>query len=228
MKRRSILLYAVLAALPAGVSAASPAAQAAEAAQAFLDREIANLPGRVDITVGEVDPRLTLAPCDRIEPFLPTGARLWGKGFLGLKCATGAAWRVTIPVDVRVYASVPVANRALRAGEPVGLQDVETKEIEVSAHAPGLLADIRAAEGRVLARPVAAGAPIRADQFKNPVAIAAGDPVRVVLTGRGFDISLDGKALSAGAVGDNLRVQLGTGRTVGGILRTGRVVEVPL
>jgi flagella basal body P-ring formation protein FlgA len=87
---------------------------------------------------------------------------------------------------------------------------------------------LQAAEGRVLSRAVPAGQPFRTDAFRNPQAIAPGDPVRVVLVGRGFDITLDGKALNPGAVGDTLKVQLGTGRTVGGVLKAGRVVEVAL
>jgi hypothetical protein len=36
-------------------------------------------PLRMEVAVGELDSRLRLAPCARIEPYIPVGARLWVK-----------------------------------------------------------------------------------------------------------------------------------------------------
>lgn len=225
--RTTLLAFAVLAALAFTASRAQ-AESPAEAARVFIDRALPGMPGRVEVKVGEIDPRLNLAPCQQVEPFLPAGARLWGRGYLGLACKAGASWRVSIPVDVRVHAIVPVTIRPLRAGEIVTPADIEEKEIEVSAFAPGLLATIEPVAGRVLTRGMPAGQPLRADQFRAPQAIAAGEPVRVTLVGRGFEVSMEGKALQAGAVGDAIRVQLATGKTVGGRLKGSREIEVQL
>ena len=77
-------------------------------------------------------------------------------------------------------------------------------------------------------RPVAAGQPLRPEWFKAPQAITPGEPVRVNLMGQGFSITLDGKALNGAGLGESVRVQLSTGRTVGGTLRASRLVEVGL
>jgi flagellar basal body P-ring formation protein FlgA len=222
------LAFAALALLPAAALPVAAAEEPLAAARAYLDQEVTQLPGRVEVKLGEIDQRIALAPCEKVEPFLPTGARLWGRAFLGIKCVSGAPWRVTVPVEVRVHAVVPVATRALHPGDAVGDTETELKELEVSNWAPGLLGDLGAVRGRVLARNVAAGQPLRADYFRSAQAITAGDPVRVVLTGRGFEVTLDGKALSAGGVGESVKVLLGTGRTLGGTLKPGRVVEVAL
>jgi flagella basal body P-ring formation protein FlgA len=231
MKRAAprFLAAAIALALPGIAAAQVPApGTPAEAALTFLDKEVSGLPGRVEVQVGEIDPRLTLAPCARIEPFLPTGARLWGRGFLGLKCTEGATWRVTVPVEVKVHAVVPVATRILKVGEAVTPADVEEREVEVSAYPPGLIADLKLVEGRVLTRAVGAGQPLRSEGFRVPPAVTSGDLVRVVLTGRGFDITVDGKAMGQAAIGEAIKVQLPTGKMVGGVLKAGRKVEVGL
>ena len=57
----------------------------AQQVQRFADestRRVAAPAGRIEVEVGTLDPRLKLAPCERIEPYLPTGTRLWGKGHI--------------------------------------------------------------------------------------------------------------------------------------------------
>src|SRR5882672_924556 len=58
---------------------------------------------RIDVVVGEIDPRLQLAPCARTEVFLPSGARFWGRAFAGIRCLDGATWSIHVPVTVRVF-----------------------------------------------------------------------------------------------------------------------------
>ena len=89
----------LLAAFPAG---AQPAPD--EAVRTYLEKAATGLPGRVEVIVGALDSRLQLAPCARVEPYLPAGTRLWGKAQIGLRCAAGANWNVFLPVEVRIFA----------------------------------------------------------------------------------------------------------------------------
>ena len=79
---------AVAALGPHGVahaqSAADPAADLGPLTQRWLDDALARnpssaLPLRMEVSVGSLDSRLRLAPCARVEPYLPVGARLWGR-----------------------------------------------------------------------------------------------------------------------------------------------------
>ena len=70
---------------------------------------------RVEVLVGQLDPRLRLAPCERIEPYLPPNTRLWGKSRIGLRCAQGPShWNVFLPITVKAYGRALVARRASR------------------------------------------------------------------------------------------------------------------
>jgi flagellar basal body P-ring formation protein FlgA len=61
-------------------------------------------PLRMEVTVGALDSRLRLAPCAQVQPYVPTGSRLWGKTRLGLRCVTGESkWQVFLPVTVQAW-----------------------------------------------------------------------------------------------------------------------------
>ena len=64
---------------------------------------------RVEVKVGKLDPRLKLAPCLRIDPYLPPGLPIWGSTRIGLRCTRGAkAWNVSIPIQVSVFTQATV------------------------------------------------------------------------------------------------------------------------
>src|SRR5688572_30171507 len=72
---------------------------------------------RVEVEVGRLDARLRLAPCQRIEPYLPANSRLWGRTRIGLRCAQGASpWNVFLPITVKVFGRALVAAAPLPVG----------------------------------------------------------------------------------------------------------------
>src|SRR5690606_8630019 len=84
------LLFGIVLGATALPSHAQPIDE--QALRVYLQDELSGSFGRADITIGDVDPRLHMAPCARIEPFLPAGARLWGRGMVGVRCVEGASW----------------------------------------------------------------------------------------------------------------------------------------
>ena len=77
----------------------------------YIDQQLLPEGMDVEVSVGEPDPRIVVAACQRFEPFVPSGARLWGRTSLGMRCAEGATWTVFLPVQIKVYAPAPVASR---------------------------------------------------------------------------------------------------------------------
>ena len=225
-----LALATFLGAGPWGMSSAlaQPQSAAAEGIKLYLERAATGLSGRVEVVLGRLDERLQLAPCARVEPFLPANSRLWGKTQIGLRCAEGASWSVYLPVDIRVFAPALIATRAIGFGNAVGQDDTRLEEVEVSREPGSPLADMASLEGRTAARVIAAGQILRAEHFRTPPAIGAGDTVRLILNGAGFSISASGRALSTAAEGQSVRVQTDSGRVVQGVARSGRQVEMRL
>jgi flagellar basal body P-ring formation protein FlgA len=184
---------------------------------------------RVEVIAGALDPRLRLAPCERVEAFLPSGARAWGRTRIGLRCEQGATrWNVWLPLTVRVWAPGVVLTAALPAGSVLAAEHLQLAEVDWAADAAPAFADPVRLVGRTLARPLVTGAAPRTTDLRARQYFAAGDSVRLVASGPGFAISGDATALSPGLEGQIVRVRTEGGRVVSGRPVGERRVEVGL
>lgn len=226
------LLHTLLSATLLAASAHAHAQQAAQTVEVpdqlrlFLEKETSGVAGRVEVSIGSPDSRLTLAPCANMQPFIPTGARLWGRTTLGVRCVGGPTWQVFLPANIKVFGQAPVASRALNAGDSLTDADVRYDEVELSRFPMGALADMAHVADKQLARPVSAGQPLLRDQFRARQVVAQGDDVKLVYTGPGFAVSTQARALSGATEGQNVRVVTDSGKTLSGTARAGRVVEI--
>lgn len=226
-----LLAPALLAlALPAaGQALPESALAAATALVRDAARPLAPRDARLEVSAGAPDPRLRLAPCARIEPFLPAGAQPWGRTRVGLRCRDGAAaWSVTVPVTVKAFAPALVGAQALAAGTVIDDTLLASAEVDWAAAPTPPFAQAGALRGRTLARPLAAGQPLLAADLRARQWFAAGDTVRIDAIGAGFTISGEGVAQSPGIEGQPVRVRTETGRIVTGQPRGERRVEVTL
>ncbi len=193
----------------------------------FVDGETRKLPGRVEVRLGNLDAKLRLAPCARVEPYLPSGARLWGRTNIGVRCVDGAVrWNVYLPIEVRVFAPALVAVRPIAVGQPIAVEDVESQDVDLTREPPGVLLDPAQLETRVASRAILVGTPLRAEMLRAKPVIAQGDLVKVIYLGTGFTVAGEGKALAAAGAGQSVRVQMESGRIVSGTAREGRQVEL--
>jgi len=221
---RPLLLMVLLATL-VGAAPARAESDIANRLRVFLDAQVLPGGGEVEVTVGDPDPRLNLAPCERMEPFVPSGARLWGRTSLGVRCLDGARWTVYLPTTIKVFAPGLVAARPIARGEPLGPDDVRAERLELTALPPGLIGGVDAIDGKTAARAIAAGEAIRRDLLRAPQVLQAGDPVRVLAGGAGFSVITEGKALTAATDGQTAQVAV-AGKVLTGVARAGKVVEV--
>jgi flagellar basal body P-ring formation protein FlgA len=193
--------------------------------------ERAGAPGgtRVEVELGQLDPRLKLAPCARIEPYLPPGSRPWGRSRIGLRCLEGATrWSVYLPVTVRAFAPAPVLRDSLPAGTELTSEHFTDAEIDLADRPGAPLTDPATLVGRTLTRAIAAGQPLRDADLARKVWFAAGDVVRVNAVGAGFRVGTEGQALGRGLDGQTVRVRTEGGRVVTGTAVGERQVELPL
>jgi flagellar basal body P-ring formation protein FlgA len=198
----------------------------AERVRVMLDERLAGTAGEIEVSVGEPDPRLKLAPCARMEPFVPSGARLIGRTSLGVRCMEGANWIVYVPVQVRLFLDAWVAARPIPRGVVIGAKDVRVDRVDVSALNGNAVLPDAPLIGRTALRPVAMGEPLRRDALRAPTVLQPGDAVQVVAIGTGFAAQTSGKALTAAADGQTAQVALAGGKVVSGVARVGGVVEV--
>lgn len=184
-------------------------------------------PMRVEVSVGQTQTGPKLAPCARMEPFLPPNARLWGRSHIGVRCVEGASWSTYVPVTVSVFGPALVADLPLPAGAIADPQSFRIEEVDLTTVRGQPLSDIASLAGRTLVRPLSPGMVVRAGDLRIPQTISAGDPVRIRVIGQGFTISSEGFAVAGAGEGQALRVRTGQGKLLVGTVRE-RVVEVRL
>jgi flagella basal body P-ring formation protein FlgA len=212
-----------------------PAPALLELTQQWIDAALRQAGGteasplRMEVSLGQLDSRLHLAPCARIEPYLPVNTRLWGKTRIGLRCLQGSTrWNVFLPVTVKAFGPAWVLRGAVLPGSTLREQDAMVAEVDWASDASPVLADAALWVGQVAAYPLLAGQPLRQVMMRPAQAFAAGAAVRLLTEGTGFSVSSDGQALSNGVVGQVARVRTEAGRVVSGMVLDGRTVKIAL
>jgi flagella basal body P-ring formation protein FlgA len=123
--------------------------------------------------------------------------------------------RVLILLSLTAPASADalVATRTIRAKTLIAPEDLTL----VSAEIPGALSDPAEAVGLEARTSIYAGKPVRPGDLGPPTLIERNQLVSLVYLAGGLAISTEGRALAAGAKGDDIRVMnLGSRNTVTG------------
>ena len=192
----------------------------------FLQQLTAAQTGEVDISVNPVDPRLNLSECNNLAPFLPPGARPWGKTSIGVRCTAPSNWVVYLQAHVKITADYYVAARHIAAGSILGMDDLNKITGEISSLPYAIITKPEQATGKSLQVGLAAGGLLRTDLLKSPIVIQQGQAVRVIVDGPGFHVATDAQALNNASEGQVAKARTSSGQTISGIAKASGVIEV--
>jgi flagella basal body P-ring formation protein FlgA len=177
----------------------------------------------------QLDPNIVVPACvgGVIEISAQPGARVWGRTILQLRCAR-AGWMVNIPLNIRVFGDYVVASRYLPFGQKIEPGDIRIIEGELNLLPDDVLRTPKGAYDRILSRPLQMGSPIGLNDLRESSVIKVGDPVRLVLSGKDFEVSGEGIAQTSGMIGDMVRVRLADGQVLQGKVLRPSVVRVTI
>lgn len=182
---------------------------------------------RVLAEQGVLNPRMILAPCAQVEPYLPAGVPAWGRTRVGLRCQSGPVrWNIFMPVTVQVLAPALALNAALPAGARIQESQLERVQADWAGAPQALFSSAESLVGRTLARAVGAGQALNGGDLQARQWFAAGEPVRVLASGSGFAVASEGIALTPGVEGQPARVRMAGDRVLVGRATAERQVEV--
>jgi len=190
----------------------------------FLTNQTAGLPGKVSITIN-TPMSGPLPACELLEPFLPAGARLWGRVSVGVRCRSDQPWTRYVPAYIAVVGSYHVAARAIVAGQALVPADISLREGDLAALPAGVVTDPSQLVGMTASNSMAAGAPIRRELLRGLVAVHQGQSLKVISRGNGFVVSSEGKAMTNAALGAMIQVKMQGGQLLSGIVRPNGIVE---
>jgi len=226
--RLRALLFAILITLAGAGAGAQP--QELDAVRSsvhrFVSEETRELPGEVSVEVQAPDKRLQLPACAELQPFVPPGIRLWGRTSVGVRCIGPDAWSMTLAVVVKVRGTAVFTARPVARGHRIEDADISVRSVDLTQLPGGVLTEGRLAVGRFTRGALAAGLPVRADMLHGERVVQSGQTVRIVYRADGLQVTGEGKAMGAGAVGEEVSVRTANGRVIRGKITAPAEVEV--
>jgi flagellar basal body P-ring formation protein FlgA len=109
--------------------------------------------------------------------------------------------------------TVPVASRMLERGTIIDATDIDAADPAtwnnrvIVRHEQDII-------GKELKRPLAAGEAFRSSDLKSPTLIKRGQVVTLLVSSGGLQIAASGRAMQDGSVGDFIKAQNTTSRTI--------------
>jgi flagella basal body P-ring formation protein FlgA len=222
-------ISALLLALTASAAAATQTEDAArlrQLATSHLAQQTAGMPGEISINVELPKPAAKFTRCEAPEAFIPEGARLVGSVTVGIRCHAPANWTTYVRASVSVAAHYLVAAAPLKLGQTLTADLLETRHGDLGKLAQDVITQPELAIGKVMTTGLVAGSPLRAAMLRDPQAVAQGQGIQLVVNGKGFSISSEGRALNNAAVGQVVQVRTASGQVVSGIARSGGLVDI--
>lgn len=195
-----------------------------EAALAYAQAQTRALPGKVSITVDDIDTRTALPACGTLEAFLPAGSQLMGKTSIGVRCAQKPGWSIFLQATIKVSVDRLVANRPLAQNTVLSANDFSMQNGELGQ--PGIVTDPAEAVGKILKFGIGAGQVLRQDMLRAPFVVTQGHATEIMVRSEGFSIRSSGQALNNGTAGQIVQVRMPSGQVLNGAALADGSVEV--
>ncbi len=221
---KNILLTACLFCATA-IAATQPDNAALRAiVDSFVRQQTMGLPGKVAFHIDEIDKRIALRPCSKIEAFLPAGSQLIGRVAIGLRCNEVNGWSIFIPVQIKITRELLVSTHPLTMGQTVHAEDLARQTTETTQNTG--ITDSDRVIGKVLRYSIAAGYILRDDMLRAPYSVKQGQTVKLSIQGGGFSLSSSGVAMTNASEGESVQVRTASGRVISGTAWEEGVVQI--
>ncbi len=197
------------------------------ARQHVLDRA-EEFSGRIKLTTSPLDSRLRLARCD--QPLTtydsPNGLKP-GRNVVGVRCEGRKPWKLYVRVKVATIGPVVVAAHALARGQQIAATDLRVEDRDTSRLHRAFFTDPQGLVGQRTRRQITAGKLLHPGLVERRQLIRRGGLVKIMVRHGGLRVSMKGKALENGSLGEQVRVRnTASGRDITGEVVAAGVIEV--
>ncbi|MEO4048332.1 flagellar basal body P-ring formation chaperone FlgA [Pseudomonas sp. CAU 1711] len=176
------------------------------AVEDYLKRS--EIQARHEIQVSPLDPRLRLASCDSdLTQSLESPTQPIGRVTVRVSCPGSTPWTVFVPAQVRILRPVVVLKTPLKRGSPIGADDIALIERDIGQLGRGYITDPAQAVGKKLTRPARVDQVLIPAQLSLVESVKRGDQVVIAARSGGISVRMQGEALSAGSLGQQISVR---------------------
>lgn len=200
------------------------------AAEQYVYENAGDSGGRLVVTTGYLDPRLTLARCtENLEPFVRPGTQLLGRIIVGVRCTGEKPWKIYLTVHVGIMEETLVTARSLSRDHIVGPDDITAEYRDISRLVGGYVREMKDVVGHRIVRPLARGIVLQSSHLQGQTLIEKGQSVTINVKSESISIQMAGIAESNGKVDELIPVRnLGSGKVVEGRVRSRSLIEVAM
>lgn len=114
--------------------------------------------------------------------------------------------RISVTGKVERMISVPVLKNSLKNGDIIGALDVDYIELSQNRIATGTILEEKDLINMTPRRVAASGKPLTMNDLESPKMVDRGDAVTLIFANGPIMLTVKGKSLQAGAMGDTVRV----------------------
>ena len=199
-----------------------------DAARQHALGEVADLPSRPEVTVGNLDSRLKLYACDEpLETYNSPNGLNGGRGVVGVRCNGSKPWKIFVPVKIALMKSVVVSQRPIVRGQVLSAEDLKLSEVDVSGIHKAYFSRAEDVIGLHSKRSIASGKTLHAGMLKQAKRVKRGNQVEIIAISQGLQVRMMGKALADGGLGDRIKVKnLNSGRVITGTVAGTGLIHV--
>lgn len=182
---------------------------------------------RIDVSVGNLDPRLKLSSCEHpIVYTIQDQTGLGGNISVRAQCKVGQPWSVHVPAQVAIYRQIPLAQRDIARGEQISQDHVTTGLVNISSIRQAFLPDEIDIIGKEAKRNISMGEPFKTSLLDAPTAVRRGEMVTLESMAGSIKVSSTGTALADGRIGQTIRVRNNSSeRIISGVVMSQGLVQ---
>lgn len=174
----------------------------------FAAQRITNSNQNSSIEAGRLDPRLRLSQCEQPLTASPLSQRSNNTNMTVIvKCESAKPWSVYIPIKIKTYISIAVANRPLARGLPISKADISFEKREINRLSNGYFETADNLSGRIPKRVLTKGSVISPRDLTIKKVISKGSRISILAETAGITVRMPGLALSDAGTGDQIQVQ---------------------
>jgi flagella basal body P-ring formation protein FlgA len=133
---------------------------------------------------------------------------------------------VFLPITVKAFGPAWVIKGTVAPGTALTAADAMAVEVDWAENSSPIVANQSDWLAKSATRQLTTGQPLRQDMIRAAQVFQAGAQVRVLAVGVGFEVAGRAQAISAGVVGQSVRVRMDSGQVLSGTVMDEHTVKI--
>ncbi|MFK7731998.1 MAG: flagellar basal body P-ring formation chaperone FlgA [Pseudomonadales bacterium] len=163
----------------------------------------------VSVETQAIDPRLRLAACsEALDYSMNANTQLPGRALVKVACKSPqTVWSIYVSATVSWEQDIVVAAVGLRRGQDINPGDVRVEQRRLTRPGVKYVHTLDEVIGKVAGRRLAANKPVDWRFLEQADLVRKGESVQLLARNASIAVKINGKALTSGAKGEQIRVQ---------------------